>query len=114
MHVAELIITLTGALTAALLLGILTQRLGASPILGYLLAGIAVGPHTPGFVANTHFAEQLAEVGIVLLMFGVGLHFQLKDLLQVRRIAIPTPVKRAERERECGARAISSMRIMSS
>lgn len=89
MHAAELILTLTSALAIALVLGILTQRLRASPILGYLLAGIVVGPHTPGFVANLAFAEQLAEVGIVLLMFGVGLHFQLGDLLQVRRIAIP-------------------------
>lgn len=89
MHAADLIITLTSALAVALVLGILTQRLKASPILGYLLAGIVVGPQTPGFVANIAFAEQLAEVGIVLLMFGVGLHFQLGDLLQVRRIAIP-------------------------
>ncbi len=89
MHAADLIITLTSALAVALVLGILTHRLRASPILGYLLAGIAVGPYTPGFVANIAFAEQFAEIGIVLLMFGVGLHSQLADLLQVRRIAIP-------------------------
>jgi CPA2 family monovalent cation:H+ antiporter-2 len=92
MHTYDLILTLTGALAAALLLGMVTQRLGVSPILGYLLAGIAVGPRTPGFVANAELATQLAEVGIVLLMFGVGLHFQLEDLLQVRRIAVPGAV----------------------
>jgi CPA2 family monovalent cation:H+ antiporter-2 len=89
MHETELILTLTGALTAALLLGLLTQRLRMSPILGYLLAGIAVGPRTPGFVADVGLASQLSELGIVLLMFGVGLHFHLKDLLAVKRIAIP-------------------------
>jgi len=89
MHAYDLILTLTGGLVAALLLGMVTRRLGASPILGYLLAGIVVGPRTPGFVANLDLAGQLAEVGIVLLMFGVGLHFQLGDLLKVRRIAVP-------------------------
>ncbi|MDI3281877.1 cation:proton antiporter [Polyangium sp. 15x6] len=89
MHAYDLILTLTGGLLAALLLGMLTHRLGASPILGYLLAGVVVGPRTPGFVANLELASQLAEVGIVLLMFGVGMHFHLGDLLKVRRIAIP-------------------------
>ncbi|HVK63319.1 MAG TPA: cation:proton antiporter [Polyangium sp.] len=89
MHAYDLILTLTGGLVAALLLGMVTRRLGASPILGYLLAGVVVGPRTPGFVANLDLAGQLAEVGIVLLMFGVGLHFQLGDLLKVRRIAVP-------------------------
>ncbi|UQA60295.1 cation:proton antiporter [Polyangium aurulentum] len=92
MHAYDLILTLTGALTAALLLGMVTQRLRMSPILGYLLAGIVVGPRTPGFVANADLAGQLAEVGIVLLMFGVGLHFRLADLLQVKRIAVPGAV----------------------
>ncbi|MDC0740472.1 cation:proton antiporter [Polyangium mundeleinium] len=92
MHAYDLILTLTGGLVAALLLGMVTRRLGASPILGYLLAGIVVGPRTPGFVANLELAGQLAEVGIVLLMFGVGLHFQLGDLLKVRRIAVPGAV----------------------
>ncbi|MDI1442791.1 cation:proton antiporter [Polyangium sp. 6x1] len=92
MHAYDLILTLTGGLLAALLLGMVTRRLGASPILGYLLAGIVVGPQTPGFVANLELAGQLAEVGIVLLMFGVGLHFQLGDLLKVRRIAVPGAV----------------------
>ena len=89
MHAYDLILTLTSGLIVALLLGMVTRRLGASPILGYLLAGIVVGPSTPGFVANLELAGQLAEVGIVLLMFGVGLHFQLGDLLKVRRIAVP-------------------------
>jgi monovalent cation:H+ antiporter-2, CPA2 family len=89
MHNLDLILTLAGALAAALALGYLTHRLGLSPIVGYLMAGILVGPHTPGYVANTAWAEQLAEVGVVLLMFGVGLHFHLRELLAVRGIAIP-------------------------
>ena len=68
------------------------HRLGLSPILGYLVAGIAVGPYTPGFVADAQLAMQLAEVGVVLLMFGVGLHFHLHDLLAVKSVAIPGAV----------------------
>ncbi|MBS0264190.1 MAG: cation:proton antiporter [Planctomycetes bacterium] len=89
MQHADLILTLTGGLTAALILGYLTNRIGLSPIVGYLLAGIAVGPHTPGFVANQEIAEQLSEIGIILLMFGVGLHFHPRELLAVRKVAIP-------------------------
>ena len=89
MHNLDLIMTVTGGLAAALLLGYIAQRIGLSPMVGYLLAGIAVGPHTPGFAANRQIAEQLAEIGIVLLMFGVGLHFHLKELLAVRRVALP-------------------------
>jgi CPA2 family monovalent cation:H+ antiporter-2 len=89
MHNIDLILTLTGGFTAALLLGYVTQRLGLSPIVGYLLAGIAVSPHTPGFVASTEMAEQLAEIGVILLMFGVGLQFHFKELLAVRRTAVP-------------------------
>ncbi len=85
----DLILTLTGGLAAALILGYVTHRLGLSPIVGYLLAGVAVGPSTPGFVANHQLAEQLAEIGVILLMFGVGLHFHLEELLAVRRIALP-------------------------
>ena len=92
MHSIELILTLTGALTAALVLGYVTQRLGLSPIVGYLLAGIVVGSHTPGFVANRELAEQLAEIGVILLMFGVGLHFHPEELWAVRRVAIPGAV----------------------
>ena len=88
-HHLDLILTLTGGLTAALVLGYIMHRLGLSPIVGYLLAGVAVGPSTPGFVANRELADQLAEIGVILLMFGVGLHFHLKDLLAVKRIAIP-------------------------
>src|SRR5438270_834104 len=88
----DLILTLTGGLAAALALGYVTHRLGLSPIVGYLLAGIAVGPNTPGFVADRHLAEQLAEVGVILLMFGVGLQFHFKELLAVRRIAVPGAV----------------------
>lgn len=88
-HNIELILTLTGGLTAALILGLLTQRLKLSPIVGYLLAGILVGPFTPGFVANQDIASQSAEIGVILLMFGVGLHFDLKDLMAVRGVAIP-------------------------
>src|SRR3954470_2407091 len=84
----DLILTLTGGLAAALALGYVTKRLGLSPIVGYLLAGVAVGPNTPGFVANRHLAEQLAEVGVILLMFGVGLHFHLGELWAVRRVAL--------------------------
>src|SRR3954451_21145390 len=91
-HQVELILTLTGGLTAALLLGFVTERLRLSPIVGYLLAGVAVGPFTPGFVAHGEIASQLAEVGIILLMFGVGLHFHVKELLAVRKVAVPVAV----------------------
>jgi CPA2 family monovalent cation:H+ antiporter-2 len=89
MHDLGLIPMLAAAFGAALVLGYVTQRLGLSPILGYLLAGVVVGPHTPGFVADPRIAGQLAEVGVILLMFGVGLHFHVKDLLAVKSIAIP-------------------------
>jgi K+:H+ antiporter len=88
-HQLELILTLTGGLTAALVFGIITERLRLSPIVGYLLAGVAVGPFTPGFVAHGEIASQLAEIGIILLMFGVGLHFHVKELLAVRKVAVP-------------------------
>lgn len=84
-----LILTLAGSLGAALLFGYLTHRLGLSPIVGYLLAGVAIGPNTPGFMANAELAEQLAEVGVILLMFGVGLQFHVEELLAVRRVAVP-------------------------
>jgi len=92
MHAYDLILTLTGGLCAALVLGYVTQRLGLSPIVGYLVAGTLVGPHTPGFVADAMLAEQLAEVGVILLMFGVGLQFHVDELLAVRRVAIPGAV----------------------
>ena len=89
MHGVELVLTLAAGLGAALVFGYFTQRLGLSPIVGYLIAGVAVGPHTPGVEANAAVAEQLAEVGVILIMFGVGLQFHLEELLSVRRIALP-------------------------
>src|ERR1700752_4888909 len=89
MHDLPLIPTIAAAFTAAWVCGLLTQRLGLSPIVGYLLAGVVIGPHTPGFVGDVHLATQLAEVGVILLMFGVGLHFHIGDLLKVRNVAVP-------------------------
>ena len=88
-HDAALISTIATSLVYALVGGYIAARVGLSPIVGYLIAGIAVGPFTPGFVADTHLAEQLAEIGVILLMFGVGMHFSFAELLAVRRIAIP-------------------------
>jgi CPA2 family monovalent cation:H+ antiporter-2 len=88
-HAAPLITTLAAAFAGAWVLGLLARRLGLAPIVGYLLAGVAIGPYTPGFVGDTDLAAQLAEIGVVLLMFGVGIHFHPKDLLAVKRVAIP-------------------------
>lgn len=88
-HDISLITTIAFGFAAALFFGLLAKKIGLSPIVGYLLAGIAAGPHTPGFVGNVQLATQLAEIGVILLMFGVGMHFHLKDLLAVRNIAIP-------------------------
>src|SRR5262245_48306090 len=85
----QLILTLTGGLAAALSLGFISQRLRLSPLVGYLLAGVLIGPFTPGFIADHTIAQQLAEIGIILLMFGVGLSFHIRELLSVRRIAVP-------------------------
>lgn len=89
MHDISLITTIALGLLAALIFGLLAKRIGLSPIIGYLIAGIAVGPYTPGFTGDPVLASQLAEIGVILLMFGVGLHFHLKDLLAVKYIAIP-------------------------
>ena len=89
MHDFDLILTLTGGLVAAFIGGYVTHRSKLSPIVGYLAAGILVGPFTPGFVADRALAEQLAEIGVILLMFGVGLQFHVEDLLAVRRVAVP-------------------------
>ena len=89
MHEIPLITTIALALSVALLFGLLAKRVGLSPIVGYLIAGVVVGPYTPGVVGDAKIASQLAEIGVMLLMFGVGLHFSLKDLLAVRALAIP-------------------------
>ncbi|PNK63349.1 MULTISPECIES: YbaL family putative K(+) efflux transporter [Pantoea] len=91
-HTTPLITTIVGGLVLAFLLGMLAQRLRISPLVGYLLAGVLAGPFTPGFVADTNLAPELAELGVILLMFGVGLHFSLKDLMAVKSIAIPGAV----------------------
>jgi CPA2 family monovalent cation:H+ antiporter-2 len=88
-HHAPLISTIVVALALAWALGAVANRLKLPPLVGYLLAGIAIGPFTPGFVADQDLANQLAELGVILLMFGVGLNFSLEDLLSVRAIAIP-------------------------
>ncbi|MBV9998860.1 MAG: cation:proton antiporter [Verrucomicrobia bacterium] len=88
-HNVALISTIAVGLVYALAGGLLAMRLHLPPLVGYLLAGIAVGPFTPGFVADVHLAPQLAEIGVILLMFGVGMHFSLSDLLATRRIALP-------------------------
>jgi CPA2 family monovalent cation:H+ antiporter-2 len=89
---ATLVSTIAVSLACAFLGGFVAVKLRLSPIVGYLLAGIVVGPFTPGFSADTHIAEQLAEIGVILLMFGVGMHFSLRDLVAVWRIAVPGAV----------------------
>lgn len=88
-HEIHLISTIAAAFGFAMLLGLLAARLKLPPLLGYLLAGIMIGPFTPGFVGDLGLAAQLAEIGVMLLMFGVGLHFSLADLMKVKSIAIP-------------------------
>ncbi|WP_225783135.1 YbaL family putative K(+) efflux transporter [Xenophilus sp. Marseille-Q4582] len=88
-HGASLIYTIAAALGMALVLGFFAARLRLPALVGYLLAGVIIGPYTPGFVADPDIAAQLAEIGVMLLMFGVGLHFSLDDLLAVRKIALP-------------------------
>ncbi len=88
-HDLPLLSTIAIGLSAAFILGLVATRLKLPPIVGYLLAGILIGPTTPGYVANQEIANELSEIGIVLLMFGVGLHFSLKDLMDVKRIALP-------------------------
>lgn len=88
-HHTPLIATIVAGLVVAFLMGALAHRLRVSPVAGYLFAGVIIGPFTPGYVADADLATELAEIGVILLMFGVGLHFSLKDLLSVRRIAVP-------------------------
>src|SRR5712691_10668073 len=85
----SLIETVAVSLAFAFVGGFIAIRLRLPPLVGYLLAGIAVGPFTPGFVADVKLAPQLAEIGVILLMFGVGMHFSVRDLLAVRAIALP-------------------------
>src|SRR4026209_1014277 len=87
-HDIALISTIAVGFALAFLLGFLVTRLGSLPLVGYLVAGVAVGPFTPGFVADPALAGQLAEIGVMLLMFGVGLHFSVADLMAVRRVVI--------------------------
>ncbi len=88
-HQTPLIAAIVGGLVLAFIFGAIANRFRLSPLVGYLLAGVVVGPFTPGFVADQALTLQLAEIGVILLMFGVGLHFSLKDLLSVKAIAIP-------------------------
>ncbi len=88
-HSTPLITTIATAFGLALLLGFLASRLKLPALVGYLLAGVLIGPFTPGFVADTAIASELAEIGVMLLMFGVGLHFSIDDLLEVRKVAVP-------------------------
>jgi len=92
LHDVSLIATITTGLILAFFGGMAAHKLNLPPIVGYLLAGIALGPFTPGFVGDANFASQLSEIGIILLMFGVGLHFSIQDLLNVRHIALPGAV----------------------
>jgi CPA2 family monovalent cation:H+ antiporter-2 len=89
MHHTPLIATIVAGLVIAFIMGAIAHRLKVSPLVGYLAAGIIVGPFTPGFVADGNLAAELAEIGVILLMFGVGLHFSLRDLLAVRKVAVP-------------------------
>ena len=91
-HSISLITTVTAGFGVALVLGLIAERIKIPALVGYLLAGIIIGPATPGFVADVHLAAQLSEIGVMLLMFGVGLHFSLNDLLAVKRIALPGAV----------------------
>ncbi|WP_395670842.1 YbaL family putative K(+) efflux transporter [Phenylobacterium sp.] len=88
-HHTPLIATIVAGLSLAFVFGALAHRFRISPLVGYLVAGVIVGPFTPGYVADQELAQELAEMGVILLMFGVGLHFSLKDLLSVRKIAVP-------------------------
>ncbi len=89
MHEAPLLTTIAAGLLLAFLLGAAAHRLRMPPLVGYLVAGVLVGPFTPGFVADAELANELSEIGVILLMFGVGLHFSLKDLLSVQAVAVP-------------------------
>ena len=89
MHDLGILLTFAGGLAGALVLGFLAHRLKLSPVVGYLLAGVVVGPFTPGFVADRAVAQQFAEIGVILLLFGIGLRLHLRELIAVWRIAVP-------------------------
>lgn len=91
-HDLPLVSTVAVGLSLAFVFGLIASKLRIPPIVGFLLAGVVIGPHTPGYIADLQLAEELAEIGIVLLMFGVGLHFSFKDLMSVKKIAIPGAV----------------------
>ncbi|HVY51735.1 MAG TPA: cation:proton antiporter, partial [Devosia sp.] len=88
-HDTPLISTIVAGLVLAFIFGALANRLRMPPLVGYLVAGVLAGPFTPGFVADTELANELSEIGVILLMFGVGLNFSLKDLLSVQAVAVP-------------------------
>ena len=88
-HNLPLLINFTIALMAAFAGGYVARKLGLPALVGYLIAGLAIGPFTPGFVGDVGDISQLAELGVIFLMFGVGLHFSLRDLWAVRAVAIP-------------------------
>jgi monovalent cation:H+ antiporter-2, CPA2 family len=89
MHEFTLISTIAAGFGLALVFGYLASRLRAPPLVGYLVAGILIGPATPGYVADMELTTELAEIGVMLMMFGVGLHFSIRDLMAVQRIAVP-------------------------
>src|SRR5690606_17616617 len=91
-HDTPLISTIVAGLVLAYIFGMIANRFRMPPLVGYMFSGILVGPYTPGFVAEQDLGAQLAELGVILLMFGVGLHFSLKDLMSVRALAIPGAV----------------------
>ncbi len=109
MHGYDLILTLTAGLGTALLFGYFTQRIGLSPIVGYLVAGTLVGPNTPGIAIDGGIAEQLAEIGVILLMFGVGLQFHVHELLAVRGVAVPGAIVQCAVSTMAGAFLASTM-----
>src|SRR4051812_17518924 len=88
-HQTPLITMIAAGLMLAYVFGLLAHRLRIQPLVGYLVAGVAVGPFSPRFISDAALATELAEIGVILLMFGVGLHFSLKDLMSVARIAVP-------------------------
>ena len=94
MHEVPLLINIVVALVVAFIGGIIARRVGLPTIVGYLLAGIVIGPFTPGFVGDTATISQLAELGVIFLMFGVGLHFSFSDLWKVRSVAVPGAIGR--------------------